>query len=165
MVGLDAAGKTTILYKLKLGEIVTTIPTIGKPGLPTHACFGGFLVPSLRCGRHLYPAGRCCFVCASSDSVLHGCLNRRGFQILSLEFGLCVLIQGDGRAVFRLSQAGFGGMNLRPCVSLLSLLLIFALLRWIRLHGVVVHGHELFFWLNQISEQGQAVCTSSFVAL
>ncbi|KAB0801223.1 hypothetical protein PPYR_05577 [Photinus pyralis] len=29
MVGLDAAGKTTILYRLKLGEIVTTIPTIG----------------------------------------------------------------------------------------------------------------------------------------
>jgi hypothetical protein len=25
MVGLDAAGKTTILYKLKLGEVVTTI--------------------------------------------------------------------------------------------------------------------------------------------
>uniref|UniRef100_A0A3P8NUP4 ADP-ribosylation factor 5 n=1 Tax=Astatotilapia calliptera TaxID=8154 RepID=A0A3P8NUP4_ASTCA len=33
MVGLDAAGKTTILYKLKLGEIVTTIPTIGTPPL------------------------------------------------------------------------------------------------------------------------------------
>ena len=30
LVGLDAAGKTTILYKLKLGEIVTTIPTIGS---------------------------------------------------------------------------------------------------------------------------------------
>ncbi|KAK6754679.1 hypothetical protein RB195_013581 [Necator americanus] len=29
MVGLDNAGKTTILYKLKLGEVVTTIPTIG----------------------------------------------------------------------------------------------------------------------------------------
>ena len=29
MVGLDAAGKTTILYKLKLGEVVATIPTIG----------------------------------------------------------------------------------------------------------------------------------------
>ncbi|XP_066930333.1 ADP-ribosylation factor 4-like [Clytia hemisphaerica] len=29
LVGLDAAGKTTILYKLKLGEMVTTIPTIG----------------------------------------------------------------------------------------------------------------------------------------
>ncbi|XP_003217761.1 ADP-ribosylation factor 4 isoform X1 [Anolis carolinensis] len=29
MVGLDAAGKTTLLFKLKLGEIVTTLPTIG----------------------------------------------------------------------------------------------------------------------------------------
>lgn len=29
MVGLDAAGKTTVLYKLKLGDMVTTIPTIG----------------------------------------------------------------------------------------------------------------------------------------
>lgn len=27
--GLDAAGKTTALYKLKLGELVTTVPTIG----------------------------------------------------------------------------------------------------------------------------------------
>lgn len=35
MVGLDAAGKTTILYKLKLGEIVTTIPTIGRSSLVT----------------------------------------------------------------------------------------------------------------------------------
>ena len=29
MLGLDAAGKTTILYKLKLNDVVTTIPTIG----------------------------------------------------------------------------------------------------------------------------------------
>ena len=29
MLGLDAAGKTTILYKLKLGQFVTTIPTVG----------------------------------------------------------------------------------------------------------------------------------------
>ena len=29
MVGLDAAGKTTILYKLKVGEVVTCVPTIG----------------------------------------------------------------------------------------------------------------------------------------
>ena len=28
-LGLDAAGKTTLLYRLKVGEIVTTIPTIG----------------------------------------------------------------------------------------------------------------------------------------
>lgn len=30
MLGLDASGKTTILYKLKLGENVTSIPTIGN---------------------------------------------------------------------------------------------------------------------------------------
>jgi len=29
MIGLDSAGKTTILYKLKLGDIVNTIPTVG----------------------------------------------------------------------------------------------------------------------------------------
>jgi small GTP-binding protein len=29
MVGLDAAGKTTILYKFKIGETISTIPTIG----------------------------------------------------------------------------------------------------------------------------------------
>uniref|UniRef100_A0A452RIX5 Uncharacterized protein n=1 Tax=Ursus americanus TaxID=9643 RepID=A0A452RIX5_URSAM len=41
MVCLDAAGKTTILYKLKLGEIVTTVPTIGfsSTGHPIHSTF------------------------------------------------------------------------------------------------------------------------------
>lgn len=29
MLGLDAAGKTTILYQLKLGEVSQTVPTIG----------------------------------------------------------------------------------------------------------------------------------------
>jgi GTPase SAR1 family protein len=29
MVGLDAAGKTTLLYKLQLGDAITTVPTIG----------------------------------------------------------------------------------------------------------------------------------------
>uniref|UniRef100_V9L5F0 ADP-ribosylation factor-like protein 14 n=1 Tax=Callorhinchus milii TaxID=7868 RepID=V9L5F0_CALMI len=29
MLGLDAAGKTTVLYKLKLNETVSTIPTLG----------------------------------------------------------------------------------------------------------------------------------------
>ena len=28
--GLDNSGKTTILYKLKVGEVVQTIPTLGK---------------------------------------------------------------------------------------------------------------------------------------
>jgi ADP-ribosylation factor 1/2 len=29
LLGLDAAGKTTVLYKLNLGEVVHTIPTVG----------------------------------------------------------------------------------------------------------------------------------------
>ena len=29
ILGLDGAGKTTILYSLKLGEVIKTIPTIG----------------------------------------------------------------------------------------------------------------------------------------
>ena len=29
MLGLDAAGKTTLLYRLKLGEVSRTVPTIG----------------------------------------------------------------------------------------------------------------------------------------
>ena len=29
MLGLDRSGKTTILYKLKLGEVVANAPTIG----------------------------------------------------------------------------------------------------------------------------------------
>ena len=47
MVGLDAAGKTTILYKLKLGEIVTTIPTIGQHlfPCPSYVLFDEALLP------------------------------------------------------------------------------------------------------------------------
>ncbi len=29
ILGLDATGKTSILYRLKLGEYISTIPTIG----------------------------------------------------------------------------------------------------------------------------------------
>ena len=29
MLGLDSAGKTTALYQMKLGETISTIPTIG----------------------------------------------------------------------------------------------------------------------------------------
>jgi GTPase SAR1 family protein len=30
MLGLDAAGKTTILYRLHVGEVLSTVPTIGR---------------------------------------------------------------------------------------------------------------------------------------
>lgn len=29
MLGLDGGGKTTLMYKLKLGEVVSSVPTIG----------------------------------------------------------------------------------------------------------------------------------------
>lgn len=52
MVGLDAAGKTTILYKLKLDENVSTIPTIGKwllylLSFSTNVVFPGFNVETV----------------------------------------------------------------------------------------------------------------------
>uniref|UniRef100_A0A8R7K065 ADP-ribosylation factor n=1 Tax=Triticum urartu TaxID=4572 RepID=A0A8R7K065_TRIUA len=36
MLGLDAAGKTTILYKLHIGEVLSTVPTIGTTYLPAY---------------------------------------------------------------------------------------------------------------------------------
>jgi hypothetical protein len=43
MLGLDAAGKTTILYKLHIGEILSTVPTVGAqratPTQPLMSCF------------------------------------------------------------------------------------------------------------------------------
>jgi len=30
MLGLDAAGKTTILYRLHVGEVLSMVPTIGR---------------------------------------------------------------------------------------------------------------------------------------
>ena len=41
MLGLDAAGKTTILYKLHIGEVLSTVPTIGmwcKAYAPAAVC-------------------------------------------------------------------------------------------------------------------------------
>jgi hypothetical protein len=37
MLGLDAAGKTTILYKLHIGEVLSTVPTIGITSVPAYA--------------------------------------------------------------------------------------------------------------------------------
>ncbi len=40
MLGLDAAGKTTILYKLHIGEILSTVPTIGAKTARAKEVFG-----------------------------------------------------------------------------------------------------------------------------
>lgn len=37
ILGLDNAGKTTILYKLHMGEVVTTVPTCVQRRLPLRA--------------------------------------------------------------------------------------------------------------------------------
>jgi hypothetical protein len=48
ILGLDAAGKTTMVYKTKLGEIVTTIPTIGSMIVsPRLVDFEGFNVETV----------------------------------------------------------------------------------------------------------------------
>jgi hypothetical protein len=39
IMGLDAAGKTSVLYRLKLGELVQTIPTIGFNVVSQCSCF------------------------------------------------------------------------------------------------------------------------------
>ena len=57
MLGLDAAGKTTILYKVKLDEHVSTIPTIGRQRNRTML----FLMPwisRVQC-RNSEPVSRC----------------------------------------------------------------------------------------------------------
>lgn len=43
MLGLDNAGKTTIVYKMKLNENVATIPTIGFNVETVTPCKGMFL--------------------------------------------------------------------------------------------------------------------------
>ena len=53
MIGLDAGGKTTILYKLKLVEVITTIP--GKKLTDVRKNGGSLVVVCWWCGRR-----RCC---------------------------------------------------------------------------------------------------------
>jgi ADP-ribosylation factor protein 1 len=59
MLGLDAAGKTTILYKLHIGEILSTVPTIGEMGAPASltvfsyhcpaSCYHSLLLSTIEC--------------------------------------------------------------------------------------------------------------------
>lgn len=82
-VGLDAAGKTTILYRLKLGEIVTTIPTIGE--LLVHA-FMVFIFPLVWYIIHVLfgeaVLGRTCNS-FSNDQTLQGFSRRTWFAFKS----------------------------------------------------------------------------------
>lgn len=44
MLGLDAAGKTTILYKLHIGEVLSTVPTIGRSNVLIWICINCLIV-------------------------------------------------------------------------------------------------------------------------
>lgn len=44
MMGLDMAGKTTILYKLKLGQVISTVATVGQ-----YSVHFNFQILTLRC--------------------------------------------------------------------------------------------------------------------
>lgn len=70
MLGLDAAGKTTILYKLHIGEVLSTVPTIGAALMPR------VLRPC--CQRYRMRGSRSCVVLRpkhqdASGVLLHRC--------------------------------------------------------------------------------------------
>ncbi|KAJ8044836.1 ADP-ribosylation factor [Holothuria leucospilota] len=76
LLGLDAAGKTTVMYKLKLNEVVTTIPTIGfnveeitpVPGLTLTVWDVGGQEKIRKLWRHYYTGAEgLIFVVDSSD--------------------------------------------------------------------------------------------------
>eukprot|EP00730_Choanoeca_flexa_P015438 TRINITY_DN7090_c0_g1_i3.p1 TRINITY_DN7090_c0_g1~~TRINITY_DN7090_c0_g1_i3.p1 ORF type:complete len:171 (+),score=27.36 TRINITY_DN7090_c0_g1_i3:80-592(+) len=50
VAGLDASGKTTLLYRMKLGEIVATIPTIGYAEHTTSILPDLWLIPPFNLG-------------------------------------------------------------------------------------------------------------------
>lgn len=60
MLGLDAAGKTTILYKLHIGEVLSTVPTIGAPLLCT---------APLPVASHAVPTAATRLVCCPGDGL------------------------------------------------------------------------------------------------
>jgi hypothetical protein len=59
MLGLDAAGKTTILYKLHIGEILSTVPTIGKDNIEhlhlSFLCFCSQLISGVIRASFFFP--------------------------------------------------------------------------------------------------------------
>ena len=59
--GLDAAGKTTTLYKLKLGEVVTTIPTIGIQSSQAGLLLVSQATPFARAKKNAEGSGVCAY--------------------------------------------------------------------------------------------------------
>ena len=102
MVGLDAAGKTTILYKLKLGEIVTTIPTIGFNVETVEYKNINFTVWDVGGQDKIRPLWRCVFVNSRPRNV-----SRRGSHTLYMHPCRCLrgVPAGAFARIHRLTQA------------------------------------------------------------
>ncbi|RIB03015.1 ADP-ribosylation factor family-domain-containing protein [Gigaspora rosea] len=69
ILGLDGAGKTTILYRLQIGEVVTTIPTIGFNVETVTYKNIKFQVWDLGGENHYSPYWRCYY--ANTDAVIY----------------------------------------------------------------------------------------------
>ncbi len=70
ILGLDNAGKTTILYKLQMGEVVTTVPTIGF-NVETVQCAVQFLRRAIFSDASLRRHTRCCLCVACTALTAH----------------------------------------------------------------------------------------------
>ena len=68
MLGLDSAGKTTILYKLKLGEVISIIPTIGFDIETVKYKNLSFQVWDVGCGNKIRDLW--CQYCAGADALI-----------------------------------------------------------------------------------------------
>ena len=74
MLGLDAAGKTTILYKLHIGEILSTVPTIGtscQQVCDQHSSETFQLIAFV--GSAVFCAGVCLPACATGCFICYYC--------------------------------------------------------------------------------------------
>ncbi|KAJ3125938.1 Arf GTPase arl1 [Nowakowskiella sp. JEL0407] len=69
ILGLDGAGKTTILYRLQIGEVVTTIPTIGFNVETVQYKNIKFQVWDLGGQTSIRPYWRCYY--ANTDSIIY----------------------------------------------------------------------------------------------
>lgn len=116
ILGLDGAGKTTILYRLQVGEVVTTIPTIGFNVEQVTYKNLKFQVWDLGGQTSIRPYWRCyysntdaiIYVVDSADRDRIGISKDELLYMLRVSWILLELVlRGQSRSmVFRLSSAG-----------------------------------------------------------
>ncbi|UNI20488.1 Ubiquitinyl hydrolase 1 [Purpureocillium takamizusanense] len=103
LVGLDAAGKTTLLYRWKLGETVTTIPTVGF-NVETVSRDGGFfdlVLWDIGGGDRIRPLFRHYIPSTEYIIFIHDCADheRRDEQLDEFNRVAQTLADADGRFI------------------------------------------------------------------